>query len=178
MFQFRRFPFITYVFSYESMALHHRGCPIRKSAGQRIFPPNRSLSQVIASFIGSQCQGIHLMLFFAWTAVRFSPFLWKCSFDSASFAWASQIIVFLGCKLKDHLVNNSLIFCPPQSLRLMLTKLFPLLLYGKTFKIFVLTSFSQYTTICFVSFVFLFGFQWTVARALNSLVGPSGLEPP
>ena len=41
------------------------GKPIRKSAGQRLFPPHRGLSQVITSFFGSQCQGIHLTLFFA-----------------------------------------------------------------------------------------------------------------
>ena len=38
------------------------GSPIRKSAGQRIFAPHRSLSQLVTSFIGSQCQGIRLML--------------------------------------------------------------------------------------------------------------------
>ena len=68
MFQFGGFPSITYGFSYGSMILHHRGFPIRKSTGQSLFPAHRSLSQVIASFIGSWCQGIHLMLFFAWTA--------------------------------------------------------------------------------------------------------------
>ena len=178
MFQFGRFPFITYVFSYESMALRHRGCPIRKSAGQRIFPPNRSLSQVITSFIGSQCQGIHLMLFFAWTAVRFFSISLEMFFRFSFFCLSFANNCFLGCKLKDLFGFIIHWFLSASISRLMLTKLFPLLLYGKTFKIFVLTSFSQYTTICFVSFVFLFGFQWTVARALNSLVGPSGLEPP
>ena len=43
-----------------------RGFPIRKSAGRWIFAPNRSLSQLVTSFIGSQCQGIHLVLFLAW----------------------------------------------------------------------------------------------------------------
>ena len=68
MFQFGGFPSVHYVFMYGSMVLHHGGFPIRKSAGQRLFPTNRSLSQVVASFFGSRCQGIHLMLFFAWTA--------------------------------------------------------------------------------------------------------------
>ena len=36
---------------------------IRKSAGQWIFAPYRSLSQLVTSFVGSQCQGIRLMLF-------------------------------------------------------------------------------------------------------------------
>ena len=39
------------------------GSPIRTSAGHRIFAPNRSLSQLVTSFVGSQCQGIRLMLF-------------------------------------------------------------------------------------------------------------------
>ena len=43
-----------------------RGFPIRKSAGRWIFAPNRSLSQLITSFVGSQCQGILLVLFLAW----------------------------------------------------------------------------------------------------------------
>ena len=34
------------------------GCPIRKSAHQRLFAPTRSLSQLITSFIASVSQGI------------------------------------------------------------------------------------------------------------------------
>ena len=34
------------------------GCPIRKSAGQGIFAPNRGLSQLITSFIASVSLGI------------------------------------------------------------------------------------------------------------------------
>ena len=45
--------------------LLHVGSPIRKSADQRLFAPSRSLSQLVTSFIGSCCQGIHLMLFIA-----------------------------------------------------------------------------------------------------------------
>ena len=37
------------------------GCPIRKSADQRLLAPSRSLSQRATSFIASQCQGIHQM---------------------------------------------------------------------------------------------------------------------
>ena len=42
------------------------GSPIRTSAGHRIFAPNRSFSQLVTSFIGSQCQGIRLMLLITW----------------------------------------------------------------------------------------------------------------
>ena len=67
MFQFGRFPTYTYVFSIRSMILHHGGFPIRKSADRSLFAAPRSLSQLVTSFFGSWCQGIHLMLLFAWT---------------------------------------------------------------------------------------------------------------
>ena len=38
---------------------------IRKSAGQSLFAAHRSLSQLVTSFVGSQCQGILRMLFYA-----------------------------------------------------------------------------------------------------------------
>ena len=44
------------------------GSPIRKSADHKSFALPRSLSQLVTSFFGSWCQGIHLMLFFAWTS--------------------------------------------------------------------------------------------------------------
>ena len=50
------------------------GFPIRKSPDQRIFAPPRSLSQLITSFIGSQCQGIRPAPFVAW------PFLARCCY--------------------------------------------------------------------------------------------------
>ena len=71
MFQFGGFPTYTYVFSIRSMVLHHRGFPIRKSADRSLFAAPRSLSQLVTSFIGSLCQGIHLMLLFAWTFLTF-----------------------------------------------------------------------------------------------------------
>ncbi len=39
------------------------GFPIQTSADQQIFAPPRSFSQLITSFIGSQCQGIRPALF-------------------------------------------------------------------------------------------------------------------
>ena len=41
------------------------GFPIQKSADQRLFASPRSLSQLITSFIGSQCQGIRPAPFLA-----------------------------------------------------------------------------------------------------------------
>ena len=43
------------------------GCPIRRSAGQGSFAPNRGFSQLITSFVASGSQGIH--------QVPLSPFL-------------------------------------------------------------------------------------------------------
>ena len=53
------------------MILHHGCSHIRKSAGRSLFAAHRSLSQLVTSFIGSQCQGILHMLFFAWTTFMF-----------------------------------------------------------------------------------------------------------
>ena len=48
---------------YGAYTLLYAGCPIRTSAGHRLFAPYRSFSQLATSFFGSYCQGIHLMLF-------------------------------------------------------------------------------------------------------------------
>ena len=50
---------------YMMYGLLHTDFSIRKSADQWIFAPPRSLSQLITSFIGSQCQGIRPALFLA-----------------------------------------------------------------------------------------------------------------
>ena len=49
------------------------GCPIRRSADQRIFAPSRSLSQLITSFFASESQGI--------LHVPFSPFFMTLVFN-------------------------------------------------------------------------------------------------
>ena len=49
------------------MVLHHECFHIRTSADLCLFAAPRSFSQLITSFIGSWCQGIRLMLLFAWT---------------------------------------------------------------------------------------------------------------
>ena len=146
------------------MVLHHRGCPIRKSAGHRLLPPYRSLSQVITSFIGSQCQGIHLTLFFAWTAFAYS-LLNKFSFFCLSFANNC----FLGCKLKrpfgfiiHFLVLSALDYssnadeivptftCTEKPLKFCSNKFF-----SKLTLLYKLTVLQLS-----VSFLLLFGFQW------------------
>ena len=78
MFQFGGFPTYTYVFSIRSMILHHRGFPIRRSADRSLFAAPRGLSQLVTSFFGSLCQGIHLMLLFAWTFLYFPVLFSNC----------------------------------------------------------------------------------------------------
>ena len=69
------------------MTLHHRGFPIRKSADRSLFAAPRSLSQLITSFFGSWCQGIHLMLLFAWTSC-----IGHLTFAVLWIAWVSSYI--------------------------------------------------------------------------------------
>ena len=63
---FLSLPPATKMFQFPALAFHIvewylfkvPGCPIRKSADQRLFAPTRSLSQLITSFIASESQGI------------------------------------------------------------------------------------------------------------------------
>ena len=62
---------------YDTYPLRYVGSPIRISAGLGICAPHRSFSQLITSFFGSQCQGIHLMLLFAWSASPCMRYAWS-----------------------------------------------------------------------------------------------------
>ena len=66
MFQFRAFPTHSYWFTVRQLSFSQLGFPIRKSPDRWLCAPPRSLSQLFTSFIGSWCQGIHLMLLLAW----------------------------------------------------------------------------------------------------------------
>ena len=83
MFQFPEFPTHTYVFSIRFIPLRYECFHIRTSTGRSLFAAHRSFSQLVASFIGSWCQGIHLMLFFAWTI--FQTLLFSRSFELLEF---------------------------------------------------------------------------------------------
>ena len=65
MFQFPGFPSMRYGLAHGWQEFFLPGFPIQKSAGQWVCAPLRSLSQLVTSFIGSQCQGIRPVLFFA-----------------------------------------------------------------------------------------------------------------
>ena len=149
MFQFPGFPSHTYGFSMWSMALRHRCSHIRISADHGPFASPRSFSQLVTSFVGSQCQGILHMLFLAWTTFRmFLSFdlvlfslelLWSYIFQLLSFFTASKNCSFLPAfwvflRLRKNLISS-------------------------------IKSFSLYY-VCHVyenNFLFslLFGFQWT-----------------
>ena len=67
MFQFPGFPRDELSFSLiRILPLRRMGFPIQTSVDQWICAPPHSFSQLVTSFFGSQCQGIHLMPFFAW----------------------------------------------------------------------------------------------------------------
>ena len=70
MFQFRRFPSYTYVFSIWWQRIALPDCSIRISADRCLLATPRSVSPLVASFFGSQCQGIPLALFIAWPHVN------------------------------------------------------------------------------------------------------------
>ena len=72
MFQFRRFPSISYEFTYGCMDYLHADCSIRTSTDQCLLTTPRSFSQLTTSFFGSQCQGIHSTLFYALPFVSWS----------------------------------------------------------------------------------------------------------
>ena len=161
MFQFSGFPSIHYGFMHGSQVLHLRGFPIRKSADRSLFAAPRSLSQLVTSFFGSWCQGIHLMLFLAWTS-SFFKFSKNC--------WISLLILRFFCL---SLANNWL------GLYLLSLKR-PFLLFspclticsfcypinGKT--LFLMYEFlhttdslKSFSIICSFLYFLLFGFQWT-----------------
>ena len=64
-FSSRRLPSIAYGFSYRYLSFSQAGFPIRISPDRWLFAPPRSFSQLITSFIGFRCQGIHPTLLFA-----------------------------------------------------------------------------------------------------------------
>ena len=58
MFQFTGFPTHGYVFTIRRLRFAQPGFPIQISMDQGSFAPPHGFSQLITSFIGSQCQGI------------------------------------------------------------------------------------------------------------------------
>jgi hypothetical protein len=81
MFQFPTSPSITLCIHVNVLGYSPQvGFPIRTSTTRRLFASNRSFSQLIASFIGFWCLGIHPMLLLAWP-------LFELSSGSTSLYW-------------------------------------------------------------------------------------------
>ena len=110
MFQFRRFPAAHYGFMYSRCRSSAAGFPIQRSADHRIFAPTRGLSQLITSFFGSQCQGIHptLFLFNRFMSASVRTCGRSCSLHSnefmfarlsaCAFLWIQTLVrIHLGC---------------------------------------------------------------------------------
>ena len=89
MFQFPGFPTYAYVFSIRFIVLHYESFLIRKSADRSLFAAPRSFSQLVASFIGSWCQGIRPVLLFAWTIL-----IGSCSFSLLELLEFHKQIIF------------------------------------------------------------------------------------
>ena len=79
---------------YDTWTWLHVDCSIRTSTDQCLLTTPRSFSQLTTSFIGSQCQGILHMLFFAWTTKVLQYFLYILWYTSVLIAW---IAVFHTC---------------------------------------------------------------------------------
>ena len=70
------FPHIPILCSIWWLSFSQPDCSIRKSADRSVLTTPRSLSQLITSFFGSQCQGIRPALFLALPFVSCSEFSW------------------------------------------------------------------------------------------------------
>ena len=100
MFQFSGFPPYDYGFIIRYMESVHVGFPIRISADQCLCAAPRSFSQLVTSFFGSQCQGIHPALFLL------NRFTLSLAYDKVAFFW------FSSCTLKyfDVFLSNAISF--------------------------------------------------------------------
>ena len=162
------------------MVLHHECFHIRKSPDQCLFAAPRSLSQLVTSFIGSWCQGIHLMLLFAWTSYLLVLVLLNC---------LSFINSFLFFRISFAVKR----FDPFHFLKLFYSTFRWNCSLPKFLERPILISLKFVLFYLFVSTLLLhllFGFQWTLSLSgffpwklfsfatLVAMVGTSGLEPP
>ena len=107
MFQFTGFPTYTYVLGIRYMESVHVCFHIRISTDRGICAPPRSFSQLVTSFFGSQCQGIHHLPFFVWPSVSLlrmlACILWSfglgCCFFSRFVSWLLPSVCLVSFKL-------------------------------------------------------------------------------
>ena len=161
MFQFPGFPSSAYWFSRWYMVLHHMRSRIRISTDQGLFAAPRGLSQLITSFVGSRCQGILHMLFFAWTTFRILSSQYRLF--SSCLNCCDHTYSYLSFFSNSSLQQNCFIL-PASDSRKNLISLGFLVEHIRSTIPFHL-SFSLYF-VCHVwkqiSLFRLFGFQWTL----------------
>ena len=93
------FPRIPILFSIRWLRFAQPDCSIRKSADQCVLTTPRSLSQLITSFIGSQCQGIRPALLLA------LPFV-------SCYEFSFILVVFLPDKISSIVyLTRSILIC-------------------------------------------------------------------
>ena len=98
MFQFTGFPSCHYLFMTWWHAVNVPRFRIRKSMGHCLLAADHGLSQLTTSFFGSWCQGIHPMLFIAWSLVLSAILTHEFRFRARALrtlAFAFVIISFL-----------------------------------------------------------------------------------
>ena len=138
------------------MVLHHECFHIRRSPDRSLFATPRSLSQLVTSFIGSWCQGIHLMLLFAWTSYLLVLVLLNC------LSFIKQFLFFrisFAVKRFYPFHFRKLFFIPPCGEIVVYPNFLerPILI---SLKICPLLSVRFYS-----SLHLLFGFQWTLSSS-------------
>ena len=122
-----------------------RGFPIRISAGRWIFAPNRSFSQLVTSFVGSQCQGIPLVLLSAWTSFKSSNLVLK--FVASLHANRKSFEVFpLPFTFVMILFSESTCFTERPSI------------ISISLKIFLFLSYTHFSILVYVRFAFFYSF--------------------
>ena len=102
MFQFPTSPSCTlWIHVQVTELLSLPGFPIRKSVLLQLFAPSHSLSQLVTSFFGSWCQGIHPTLLVAW------PFFWFSSlvFSKLSLSLSRIFSRYLNLSVKDWVLR-------------------------------------------------------------------------
>ena len=158
------------------MILHHVGFPIRKSVGRSLFAAHHSLSQLVTSFFGSWCQGIHLTLLFAWTSCIFSYTL--VLFELSEFLWTFSFRIFIDSfsLWKDFLFAFCTLFwvCAFARSTFRWNCIFPFRLERLIYLLRLFVLFCSFST---QKFFLLFDCQRSFAFALRMLVGLDGLEP-
>ncbi len=102
MFQFRRFPSYTYLFSIWCYIFNVTDFSIRTSADHNLLAIPRSFSQLTASFFGSQCQGILPALLLAW------PFFsdWSRNYASSFFEKLRNLDFCQNCSILVNGIRN------------------------------------------------------------------------